>query len=100
MRSILIKNIVLALVYMFLVVLMILLAKLIGHIYSFGYMFKVSGAILFIVSFIINVKSITFYSKYLNYILSFVVSIAITVLSGYIAIIIAVNCFISIGGQP
>ena len=94
------RNIILDAAYIVFVILAIVLANAVGHTYVFGYIFKISIVLLFIITVLINIKNITFFSNSLNYLIVICFSAISTALIGYLSFVLAVNIFIGLGGRP
>jgi hypothetical protein len=100
MRKILLKNIKATLIYFGALLLSIFVTEKSGKPYIFGYIFKSSLIVFFLVSVYINRNSFMNVKKiYLRYFLIAILCIALTLLLGYIGLIIAVNFNLSIGGS-
>lgn len=94
------RNIILNTAYVFIVILTMVLANAGGHPYVFGYIFKISIVLLFIVTVLINIKNITTFSNSLNYMIVLFFSAISAALIGYLSFVLAVNVFIAMGGKP
>ena len=100
MRKNLLKNVKAALVYLVVLLSVVFAAEKFGLPYIFGYIFYASLIIFFLLSVYINRNSFMDVKKtILRYFLIELLCIAITLLSGYIGLIIAVNFHLSTGGS-
>ncbi len=87
-------------IYLCSILSVILIAEKSGKIFYFGYVFKASLIILFLISFYLNrdlFKNIK--NKYLKYFFLFFLSSLMTLLLGYLVLIIAINFNLSMGGK-
>lgn len=100
MRKNLFKNIKVALVFLSVLLISVFIAEKSGEIVIFGYIYKASLVIFFLISVYINRDSFVNIKKnYLRYFLIVLLCSSITLLFGYIALIIAVNFDLAIGGS-
>lgn len=99
MRKNLLKNLKAALAYLSVLLLSIFVAEKIGRLFIFGYIFKAALIILFLVSVYMNRNAFMHVKKnYLRYSLIAILCLSITMLLGYISLVIAVNFNLAIGG--
>lgn len=100
MRKNLLKNIKVALVYLSVLLLSVVVAEKVGRLFIFGYIFKASLIILFLVLVYVNRNAFVHVKKnYLRYSLIAILCLSITLLLGYLGLIIAVNFNLAIGGS-
>jgi len=100
MRKSLSKNIKVALVYLSILLLSVFIAEKSGKIFIFGYIYKASIVVFFLTSLYVNRDLFMNVKKnYLRYLLIAILCSSITFLFGYIALIIAVNFDLALGGS-
>lgn len=100
MRKDLAKNIKVAFVFLVVLLLSVLIAEKSGNIFIFRYIYKASLVIFFLTSLYVNRSLfINVKKNYLRYFLILILCSSITFLFGYIALIIAVNFDLALGGS-
>ena len=78
----------------------VLIAEKSGKLIIFGYIYKVSLVVFFLISVYVNrVSFVNVRNKYLRYFLIILLCVFITLLFGYIALIIMINFDLEIGGH-
>jgi hypothetical protein len=100
MRKNLFDNMKVAFALLGALLLSVLIAEKSGQIIIFGYIYKVSLVVFFLISVYMNRTSFVNVRKiYLRYFLIILLCSSITLLFGYIALIITINFDLAIGGH-
>ncbi len=100
MKKTLLINIKGALIYLSVLLICTFLLEKTGKMFIFGYIFKPSLVIYFITSIYLNrALFINIKNAYIRYLLILIVCISITLLVGYIGLVIAINFNLTIGGS-